>query len=96
MRFLVASHHGYGRPFFPAQVDVDEPPVRYVGELGEVSVLAPYRLGSPGSGIPGDYWASVRRFGWFGAAWLESVLRLADHCASREIAARGSAQNGGQ
>ncbi len=85
LRFLIAGHHGYGRPFFSPQVDGTAPAVRYTGELGEMTAVVPYTLGSVGSSPPRDFAAAVNRYGWFGTAWLEAILRLADHGASRQV-----------
>jgi CRISPR-associated endonuclease/helicase Cas3 len=88
LRFLIAAHHGYGRPFFPPQVDPDGVTVRYHGELNEMVADSPYQFGSLGSVTPHDFETTVQRYGWFGTAWLESIIRLADHGASRQTAGR--------
>ena len=85
LRFLIAAHHGYARPFFPPQVDTDSPVIRYSGNMGEMTAVGPYGLGSVGSSPPRDFAAVLDRYGWFGTAWLETILRLADHGASRQI-----------
>ncbi len=96
---LIAAHHGRARPFAPVVAD-DSPPdvdleplgiaVRLTGE--QRACWPPHRLDS---GIAERFWALTRRYGWWGLAYLESVLRLADQRASQneetsEVAQRPS------
>jgi len=79
---LVASHHGHGRPFAPVTVDPSPPGVS--GRLGglDIELEAQARVVAPphrlDSGIAERFWHLTRRFGWWGLAYLEAMLRLAD------------------
>ena len=80
---LIASHHGYARPFAPVNDDPTPPSVsgQLVGASLEISaderaaMPAPHRIDS---GIADRFWRMNRRYGWWGLAYLEAILRLAD------------------
>lgn len=79
MLHLVASHHGWCRPFAPVVEDPE--PVMMTLDAGGIQVQASSRHGLEAfdSGVPARFWKLVRRYGWHGLAWLEAMLRLADH-----------------
>lgn len=79
---LIAAHHGYARPFAPVVSDDDPPDVEVNGisiDSSERRAFPPHRLDS---GIAERFWSLTRHFGWWGLAYLESLLRLADQQAS--------------
>ena len=88
---LVASHHGYCRPFAPAVVDKSPVDVTLAGHtsktFGEVNFASTtscnglHRLDSP---LADRFWALVAKYGWQELCWIEAILRLADHRASEE------------
>lgn len=80
---LIASHHGHARPFAPISIDPHPPAV--TGMLNGVDINladeARKRLDSPhslASGVSDRFWRLTREFGWWGLAYLEAVMRLAD------------------
>lgn len=76
---LVGTHHGFGRPL-PAIVEDDEPQsLAYTfdgHELEASSALAP---GPQAMDMADRFWRLTERYGYHGLAWLEAILRLADH-----------------
>lgn len=88
VRHLVASHHGWCRPWAPALLDPQPMQVRVGvdGSTAEVSTAAldPYFLDECAS----RFRRLCRRYGWHGLAYLEALLRLADHRASAQPGAR--------
>ncbi len=76
---LVASHHGHCRPFAPVAEDPE--PVDVSFALGDQTFAASSRTGLErvDSGVSDRYWRLLRHYGWWGLAWLEAMLRLADH-----------------
>jgi CRISPR-associated endonuclease/helicase Cas3 len=87
---LVASHHGFARPFAPlAEHDAEPVEVALVhreAKLGDFRLAArsDHGLHRADSGIADRFWLLARRYGWHGLAYLEAILRLADHRRSEE------------
>lgn len=88
---LVASHHGYCRPFAP--VVLDESPVdvslakHQSGVFGTIdfpATTSKHELHRLDAQVADRFWRLVERYGWQELCWLEAVLRLADHRASEE------------
>ncbi|MGH9816215.1 MAG: type I-G CRISPR-associated helicase/endonuclease Cas3g, partial [Candidatus Acidiferrales bacterium] len=91
----IASHHGYGRPFAPISLDPAPPPVR--GVHGGVTIEASTEergswpaVHAPASGISTRFWRLTRRYGWWGLAYLEAILRLSDWYGSRWVVDKAS------
>jgi CRISPR-associated endonuclease/helicase Cas3 len=94
---LVASHHGYCRPFAPAIVDENPIDVSLDGHNSEKfekidfgatsSKNDLHRLDSP---LADQFWGLVAKYGWQELCWLEAILRLADHRASEEEQTKGA------
>jgi CRISPR-associated endonuclease/helicase Cas3 len=76
---LVASHHGYCRPFAPVVVDENPRDVAVDFKDCRLSYSSETHLEQLDSGVSERYWRLTRHFGWWGLAWLEAILRLADH-----------------
>lgn len=78
VQHIVAAHHGHCRPFAPFVAD--EAPVDVAVEWDGVSVSASsaHQLQRLDSGIAERFWLTVRKYGWWGSAYLEAIFRLAD------------------
>ena len=75
---LIASHHGHCRPFAPVVFDEQGVDVDFELRDQRPHWSGPTNLERLDSGVPDRYWRLVRRYGWWGLAWLEALLRLAD------------------
>jgi CRISPR-associated endonuclease/helicase Cas3 len=79
---LIASHHGYCRPFAPVVEDPEPEIVAFVDTDRTLKASSATGLERLDSGVAERFWKLTRRFGWWGLPWLESLLRLADWSAS--------------
>jgi CRISPR-associated endonuclease/helicase Cas3 len=71
---LVAAHHGRGRPHFPADEVFDPEP-----NACDMDQAA--------AGVPARFARLQRKYGRWGLAYLESLLRAADYAASAKPSA---------
>jgi CRISPR-associated endonuclease/helicase Cas3 len=105
--YLIGVHHGHGRPFWDIIINDDvrqresAPNVECVIDAKNVRIDNDHsdRLFRPelalariGSGWADRFWQLVRRYGYWGLAYLETLLVLADHRQSKQESRReGSA-----
>jgi len=92
--WLVGTHHGWGRPFFPG---VEWPPSgdHFQADLGDGPVRATIRsLAELTARWLAMSDALARRYGPWGLARLEAILRLADHRRSEEEQEEGEPLSG--
>jgi len=80
---LIASHHGRARPLAPICIDTN--PVAIEGSIDGTSINLPEKKRAAltpshhiNSGLAERFWELTRRHGWWGLAYLEANLRLAD------------------
>lgn len=89
--WLVGTHHGWGRPFFPP-VEWPPPGSTFRADLGDRVVAA---KPAPTLAELTGWWIDMRerlqdRYGRWGLAHLEAILRLADHRRSEAERKEGS------
>jgi len=101
---LIAMHHGYGRPLAPVVFDEasdNELTLWLPAGSEQIEVSGSERRHWPpphvlGSGVAERFWRLVRRYGWWGLAWLEAIFVLADHRTSEAESDTVTRQNKGQ
>lgn len=88
--WLIGTHHGWGRPFFPHEDNLDDCARSVASETGPIHLHAasgPQRLDFSFNGYDwtGIFDCLQRRYGAWELARLEAILRLADHRASEDV-----------
>lgn len=82
VRHLVASHHGWCRPWAPATIDPAPTRVRTTVAGVDVEVTTAAVDDTLTVACTSRFRRLCRRYGWHGLAYLEALLRLGDHRAS--------------
>ncbi len=90
---LIASHHGWCRPFAPVEDAGDTVAIEWQHEGIQLSASSDHGLAHVGASVVDRFWAMTQKYGWWGLAWLETLVRLADHRASQ--AEQDQASSGG-
>lgn len=76
---LVESHHGHCRPFAPVVQDTEPVTVCIDAFSQSFTASSDTALHRLDAGPPDRFWRLTRLYGWWGLAWFEALLRLADH-----------------
>ncbi len=76
---LVESHHGHCRPFAPVVEDTAPVLVNVDFQGRHYTAHSATGIERIDAGPAERYWRLTRRYGWWGLAWLETLLRLGDH-----------------
>jgi CRISPR-associated endonuclease/helicase Cas3 len=92
--YLVGTHHGRGRPFVPV-IEERAPELVTLSWGGHaLSASSDHGLWRLDSRWADGFWALVRRYGHWGLAYLEALLRLADAARSAEEQRQGEDHRG--
>ena len=91
IQYLIGTHHGYGRPMTPFWTETDTVTAGYDGR--KITAREVTRFMEFGSGWVDTFWSLNRRYGYWGLAYLEAILRRADCVASREEEEHGHEQD---
>lgn len=85
---LVATHHGHGRPSLPT---VDDPaPTATTATVAGIAVTVSGDLSAGEWDQPARFRRLCERYGYWGLALLEAIVRQADHAASAQTNQTGT------
>jgi len=76
--YLIGVHHGRGRPFMPS-IEDSGCNIGLQFEDEQIIFEGKHNLEKLDSGWPELFWRLNRRYGYWGLAYLETLVRLADH-----------------
>jgi len=85
---LVGTHHGQARPLPPIKEDQCPQVLSFDHEGIPMEASTDLVDGPLALEMADRFWCLIERYGYHGLAWLEAILRLADHQQSAEEAKR--------
>jgi CRISPR-associated endonuclease/helicase Cas3 len=80
---LVASHHGWCRPYAPVEGAGEVVEIAWEHDGIHLAASSDHGQAHVGAGVVERFWKMTQKYGWWGLAWLEALVRLADHRASK-------------
>ena len=80
---LIGTHHGHGRSLAPYWHDDTDGKITVTVDDEQLSAEQPSRFARVDSGWTRQFWTLVGRYGYWGLAYLETILRRADCVQSR-------------
>ena len=83
---LVGTHHGWSRPLPPIIEDSAPQMLTYQFDGHALATNTDFVESSLALDMADRFWRLIERYGYYGLAWLETILRLADHRQSEEEA----------
>ena len=83
---LIGSHHGHARPLPPIIADDDPQTLQFKVDGYDMEAGSDLTDGPLALEMAERFWTLVEKYGFHGLAWLEAILRLADHRQSEEEA----------
>ena len=89
VEYLIGTHHGRARPLVPVVEENTSEGVTLTWAGRRLSASPNHRLWRLDAGWPDCFWRLVRRHGYWGLAYLEAILRLADTACSAAEQRRG-------
>jgi len=87
--YLIGTHHGRGRAFMPVVPDSTPEVAEFERDGQMLRALCDHRMFHLGAAWTDLFWAMVRNYGYWGLAYLEAILRLADCGVSQEEQTEG-------
>ncbi len=82
IKLLIGTHHGHGRPFPPVVRESSSVEVSGCYNGQTLALSSDHQLYRLSGGWTDLFWRMVRRYGWWGLAYLEAMLVTADRAVS--------------
>ena len=81
---LIGTHHGWARPLPPMIEDGEPQTLSFTLDGQDMTASSDLAQGSMALDMADRFWRLLAHYGYHGLAWLEAILRLADHQQSAE------------
>ncbi len=81
---LVGTHHGWARPLPPIIEDPAPQRLAYRFDGCDLKTNSELSGGPLALDMADRFWRLVKKYGYYGLAWLETIVRLADHRQSAQ------------